>query len=238
MTSRDTHDIKMYEQEENNMTQFLILGNGNSSENIIEDCLFDLPKDSVFHIYAYRTSEEGVCRVYDWLLDNKASYVAYHNKMAPQLLINSSIKTVESSVEEMIDVARGLKATILYLWNEKNESQCEKEVTKLIDAGIKVLDLTQGLTPFLIVDVKKVDSGTDLLKPITREEYEDMSLSSLKQQATAQGVSEKNMTSKEKIIDELTKEVETSTIVVVTKASSKMFMVTEKKAQELIKSLE
>lgn len=137
------------------MNQFVILGVGNTSENIIEDCLFDLPKDSMYHIYTYRTNLEGVCRVYDWLLDNKASYIAYHNNTAPAMLTNEATKAVESTIDEMIDVARNIKATVLYLWNDKDEVESEKDVTKLIDSGLRVLDLTQGLTPFLIVDNKR-----------------------------------------------------------------------------------
>jgi len=228
------------------MNHFVILGKGNTSENIIEDCLFDLPKDSTFYTYAYRTNLEGVCRVYDWLLDNKAQYVAYHNNESPPILTNSATKVVEASVEEMIDVARNLKATVLYLWDDKNEAESEKQVTSLIDSGIRVLDLTQGLTPFLIVDNKKeVNTTVDSLKPITREEYEEMPLASLKQQAAAHGVEKSKSTSKENIINELTSPAPkekygtkpTATVVIVSGVLTRTFRVTEEEAQQLINDL-
>lgn len=220
------------------MNHFIILGKGSTSENIIEDCLFDLPKDSTFYIYTYRTNLDGVCRVYDWLLDNKAQYVAYHNNTAPPILTNSARVVVEASVDEMLTVSRSLKSTVLYLWDDKNEVESEKQVTELIDSGLRVLDLTQGLTPFLIVDNKKeINSTVDSLKPVTREEYEDMPLASLKQQAAAHGVLEKKLVSKEKIIEELLKDEPTSTVVIVTPKHSQTFSVTEQVAQKLIDDL-
>jgi len=224
------------------MNQFLILGVGNTSENIIEDCLFDLPKDSMYHVYTYRTSLEGVCRVYDWLLDNKASYIAYHNNTAPEILTNEATKAVESTTDEMIDVARNIKATVLYLWNDKDETGSEKEVTKLIDSGLRVLDLTQGLTPFLVVDNKKeVNDTVDSLKPVTREEYEEMPLASLKQQAAAHGVPDNKLQSKEEMIEALVEE-KTATVVVIAGQLSplefpKIFKVTEQEAQKIINNL-
>jgi len=224
------------------MNQFVILGVGNTSENIIEDCLFDLPKDSMYHIYTYRTNLEGVCRVYDWLLDNKASYIAYHNNTAPVMLTNEATKAVESTIDEMIDVARNIKATVLYLWNDKDEVESEKDVTKLIDSGLRVLDLTQGLTPFLIVDNKKeVNDTVDSLKPVTREEYEEMPLASLKQQAAAHGVPDNKLKSKEEMIEALIEEM-TATVVVITGKLApleypKVFKVTEQVAQQIINDL-
>lgn len=228
------------------MNKFVILGVGNTSENIIEDCLSDLPKDSTFSIYTYRTNLEGVCRVYDWLLDNKASYIAYHNNTAPPLLLNSAVKVIEASVDEMIDVTQMNMGTVLYLWDDKNEAESEKEVTKLIDKRLRVLDLTQGLTPFLIVDTKKtVNNTVDSLKPITREEYEEMPLASLKQQAAAHGVEKNKLTSKENIINELTNHESsleflskpTATVVIVSEELTRTFKVTEKEAQQLINDL-
>lgn len=224
------------------MNQFVILGVGNTSENIIEDCLFDLPKDSMYHIYTYRTNLEGVCRVYDWLLDNKASYIAYHNNTAPAMLTNEATKAVESTIDEMIDVARNIKATVLYLWNEKDEVESEKDVTKLIDSGLRVLDLTQGLTPFLIVDNKKeVNDTVDSLKPVTREEYEEMPLASLKQQAAAHGVPDNKLKSKEEMIEALIEEMTATVIVITGKLAPleypKVFKVTEQVAQQIINDL-
>lgn len=224
------------------MNQFVILGVGNTSENIIEDCLFDLPKDSMYHIYTYRTNLEGVCRVYDWLLDNKASYIAYHNNTAPAMLTNEATKAVESTIDEMIDVARNIKATVLYLWNEKDEVESEKDVTKLIDSGLRVLDLTQGLTPFLIVDNKKeVNDTVDSLKPVTREEYEEMPLASLKQQAAAHGVPDNKLKSKEEMIEALIEEMTATVIVITGKLAPleypKVFKVTEQIAQQIINDL-
>lgn len=234
------------------MSHFVVLGEGNSSANIIEDCLFDLPKDSTFHVYTYKTSEEGVCRVYDWLIDNKATYVAYHDNNVPNILLTSSAKVVESPspVEEMIEVAKSLKATVLYLWNEEDEKRSEEAVTTLVDMNIRVLDLTQGLTPFSIVEeVKEVNDTVDSLPVITRNEYEEMTRAVLDQHAKAQGLNPKSYKTKEEIVDALVGDVTISetkktsnesaatVIVVFQDQTTKVIKTTEQHATELLSKL-
>lgn len=231
------------------MSHFVVLGQGNSSANVIEDGLADLPKDSTFHIYTYKTSDEGVCRAYDWLLDNKATYVAYHNNASPQVLLNSAAKVVEtdSPIEEMVEVAKSLKATVLYLWDDTNEKRSEEGVTTLIDMGLRVLDLTQGLTPFMLVDEKKeVNDTVDSLPPVSREEYLEMSDAVVKQHAKAHGIDASMKATKEELIDALCGESDTkegsderaaTVIVVLNEHTTKVFKVTEHRAQELLKQL-
>lgn len=117
-----------------------------------------------------------------------------------------------------------------------------KDVTKLIDSGLRVLDLTQGLTPFLVVDnTKEVNDTVDSLKPVTREEYEEMPLASLKQQAAAHGVPDNKLQSKKEMIEALVEE-KTATVVVVAGHLAplefpKIFKVTEQEAQKIINNL-
>jgi len=63
--------------------------------------------------------------------------------------------------------------------------------------------LTQGLTPFRLVENLKNDT-VDSLPPVTRKEYEDMPIAMLRQQAKAQGATDKEFVSKETIIQFLT----------------------------------
>lgn len=229
------------------MNHFVVLGEGNSSANVIEDGLADLPKDGTFHVYTYKTSDEGPCRVYDWLLDNGAKYFAYHNNTAPKLLIDSAAKAIEcpSPVEDMVEFAKNAKATVLYLWNEKDEKRSEEAVTTLVDMGIRVLDLTQGLTPFMLVEEDKDKNDTvDTLAPLTRNDYEAMPLSTLKQHAVAQGVNDKS--DKEEIINALLGESDekqvakngTVTVVFVFEDTTvKVVKVTEQHAQKLLSDL-
>lgn len=232
------------------MEHFIILGEGDSSPNIIEDSLADLSKGSTFHIYTYKTSDSGPCRVYDWLLDNKARYFAYHDGTAPKMLIESALQTVESDspwtpVEEMVEFAKNNKATVLYLWDSKNEERSEDAVMTLIDMGIRVLDLTQGLTPFMIADDNKdVNDSVDSLTPPSRSEYEKMAISELRQHAVAQGVSNARELKQEQIISELVSEpkkeqaTESATVVVIfSDGSAKTFKVTEEHAQNLLTEL-
>ena len=191
------------------MNQYVIMGAGNSSTSVIEDSLSDLPTPRTFHIVAEKTSLEGVCRVYDWLLDNGEKYIAYHNGNAPTVLCDSAVKTVSDNDPQsvMLSVAKAGKMSVLYLWNDKDEFGSTQQVTSLIDSGFTVIDLTQGLTPFRLVDDVKNDT-VDSLPPVTKQEYEEMPIATLRQQAKAQGAAIKDMESKETIIDFLTDDSE------------------------------
>jgi len=187
------------------MNQYVIMGAGNSSTSVIEDSLSDLPTPRTFHIVAEKTSAEGICRVYDWLLDNGEKYVAYHNGDAPTVLCDSAVKNVGDSDPylTMLSVAKAGNMEVLYLWNDADNNNSTNHVTSLIDAGLRVIDLTQGLTPFRLVEDVKNDT-VDSLPPVTRKEYEDMPIATLRQQAKAQGAADKHFVSKENIIDFLT----------------------------------
>lgn len=234
------------------MNHFVVLGQGNSSTNVIEDSLFDLAKDSTFHVYTYKTNEEGVCRVYDWLIDNKATYIAYHDNNVPNILLSSAAKVVESTepIQDMVEVAKSLKATVLYLWDEENSERSEEAVTTLIDMGIHVLDLTQGLTPFSIVEeTKEVNDTVDSLPAITRSEYEEMTRATLDTHAKAQGINPKSYKTKEELVDALVGEVSvsetkeasnesTATVIVVFQdQTTKVVKTTEQHATELLSKL-
>lgn len=204
------------------MNQYVIMGAGNSSTSVIEDSLSDLPTPRTFHIVAEKTNLEGICRVYDWLLDNGEKYVAYHNGNAPTVLCDNAVKTVSDSDPQsmLLSVAHAGKITVLYLWNDADEFGSTSQVTSLIDEGLTVIDLTQGLTPFRLVDEVKNDT-VDSLPPVTKQEYEEMPIATLRQQAKAQGAAIKDMESKEAIIEFLTddskeeKIAEDDTVVVV-----------------------
>jgi hypothetical protein len=187
------------------MNQYVIVGAGNSSLSVIEDSLSDLPTPRTFHVLARKTKDTGVCRVYDWLLDNKERYLAYHDGNAPAILCKNAVSTICDSNAglAMMNAAKLEKMTVLYLWDENNGDNSTAEVTSLIDDGFTVIDLTQGLTPFRLVDT--VENNTvDSLSPVTRKEYEEMSDTELRQQAKAQGATDKDFASKETIIDFLT----------------------------------
>lgn len=184
------------------MNNYVVMGSGNSSAGIIEDSLADLPSPRTFHIVAEKTSKEGPCRVYDWLLDNGEKFVSYHNNSAPTVLIDSASRTVTSQEPsvDLEDVAVAGKMTVLYLFDDSSDSRDNIKVISLLDRGVNVLDLTQGLTPFLIED-DVVNDTVDSIPPITRKEYEEMPLKELRQQAKAHGAQQETFVSKDDIID-------------------------------------
>lgn len=187
------------------MNQYVVIGAGNSSTSVIEDSLSDLPSPRTFHIVAEKTNNEGICRVYDWLLDNSEKYVAYHDGNAPTVLCDSAVKSVQDSdpYSTVLSVAKAGNMEVLYLWNDADNDASTNAVTSLIDSGLRVIDLTQGLTPFRLVEEVKNDT-VDSLPPVTRQEYEKMPIAELRQQAKAQGASDEDFVSKETIIEFLT----------------------------------
>ena len=178
------------------MNQYIIMGEGNSSPNVIEDSLADLPKPRTFHVSVEKTKKEGISRVYDWLLDNKETFVAYSSGDAPKILLDSASRVVNDEYTHIImeEVAVSGKIPVLYLYDEdedKGEGNVTNHIMSMIDRGIQVLDLTQGLAPFLIYEDKKekvVNETVDALPPITRKEYEEMPNTALAQHAKAQGL--------------------------------------------------
>jgi len=187
------------------MNQYVITGTGDSSLSVIEDSLSDLPTPRTFHIVAEKTNAEGICRVYDWLLDNGEKFVAYHNGNAPSILCDNAVTSVADNDPHstILNVAKAGKMEVLYLWNNADNDGSTNLVTSLIDRGLTVIDLTQGLTPFRLVENLKNDT-VDSLPPVTRKEYEDMPIAMLRQQAKAQGATDKEFVSKETIIQFLT----------------------------------
>lgn len=195
------------------MNQYVITGTGDSSLSVIEDSLSDLPTPRTFHIVAEKTNAEGICRVYDWLLDNGEKFVAYHNGNAPSILCDNAVTSVADNDPHstILNVAKAEKMEVLYLWNNADNDGSTNLVTSLIDRGLTVIDLTQGLTPFRLVENLKNDT-VDSLPPVTRKEYEDMPIAMLRQQAKAQGAADKHFVSKENIIDFLTGASETEQV--------------------------
>lgn len=236
------------------MNQYIIMGDGNSSPNVIEDSLADLPKPRTFHLCVEKTKKEGISRVYDWLLDNKETFVAYNAGDAPKILLDSSSRVVNGEYPyiDMEEVALSGKIPVLYLYDDdedKGEGNVTNHIMSMIDRGIRVLDLTQGLTPFLIVEEdadKVVNDTVDTLPPLTRKDYEAMPLATLKQHANAQGLGDKNLPSKSTIIsallgeseeEQVAEKVAASVIIILDKLDPQVFKVTEQQAKKLLSEL-
>jgi len=186
------------------MNNYVIIGTGDTSPNIIEDSLGDVLMPRHFHVSLNQTEHEGVCRVYDFLIDKEEKYTGYSNGEAPKLLANKAENVVTSQdvTIDLVDVARKLKATVLYLWDDKNPN-AEREVTAMIDQGLTVLDLTEGLAPFRLIDDTVPVPAEDVLPPLSAKDYEKMPRTTLDQQAKAQGLTPSNFSTKEKLIEAL-----------------------------------
>lgn len=229
------------------MNQYVIIGTGNSSANVIEDSLADLPTPRTFHVFAEKTNKEGICRVYDWLLDNKETFIAYYEQDAPAVILNAASSVVQTNQphQDMEQVAIAGKMPVLYLYDDADDLNNTNYVFWLIDNGVRVLDLTQGLTPFIIVDDTPAKNDTkDSLPPMTRKEYEDMPDNTLAQHAKAQGLS--TSAPREKLIETLLGESDTkeesgdiSAVVVVVYGddTTEVIKSTKKHVENLLKKL-
>jgi hypothetical protein len=187
----------------------VILGDGTSSPNVIEESLRDLPSPKAFSIIAKKTTSDGPSRVYDWLLDNEQEFYSYFHGDVPKILVSKAKHYYDCSSEDVLmdfilERAGDNKATILYLWNERDVATSEREVIALIEQGFEVKDITQGLVPFLIegdepqqpkVEVDKKDE----LVPFNRADYESMPKWTLDAHAKAQGINTMRMSKEEAI---------------------------------------
>ena len=200
-----------------------ILGTGTAKQSVIETSLADL-EGSRFIVPWYGKPGEGLASVYDFLLDNEATF----DLVAPvEEKVNKHVEVRADAISRFDDVDKNIltlvKAyggnTVLLLWDDADDKASESRAVEAHDAGFKVLDLGNGLKPIQVNDEPApLEDTADVLpveeeeKPappeeeevetasFSREELENMPVSAVKRQAKANGIDVTGRT-KAEIID-------------------------------------
>lgn len=150
-----------------------VLGSGSASKKVIEASLNDLGTTTVkFVVPWYGKVTSGLEVVYDWLLDNNASFMIVANETAknpPKILAASASSVVLTDDVNMyiLDHLKKLEITglSLVMWDSEDETESIRLSSLSIDLKLPTLELTNGLTPIVI------DSPQD---PVQADELPDL----------------------------------------------------------------
>lgn len=190
------------------MTHYGIIGSGTCGENIIEDGLSELGvENNVFLIYPRRGATSSEDRVYDYMMENEAEYIAYTKSNAPQVLVDNASKVFDctggDAWEEILNTLKSKKGILLVLWDAENEENISNFVFKAHDMGIPVKELSNGLVPIEVVAPVETEAPSDVveIEPFSEDEIRSMSIGVLRKAATARGIKDVSEYSKEELVD-------------------------------------
>ena len=200
------------------MTHYGIVGGGEHPENIIEDCLKDIysnDADHILYLNCRKGASESEKRVYTYVLDNNIPFLAVsQDGSAPKVLVETADYIVDGGDSADVTIIKELAAnagTLLILWDDVDERRMNRLVVAATDLGVNVLELSNGLTPF-VVDTEVVEptitetptpKAEVELEPLTRDELGDMTIGLLKKAAFAQGIADASGMSKQELVDVL-----------------------------------
>jgi hypothetical protein len=197
------------------LKKYGILGSGITSKNVIEDALNELGVDNDFIVTCGAKPSESEARVINWLIDMEVNYEIIHAGNAPAKFIESaSVEQLEASpAREIIHQLAKRKGTLLLLWDDTQTPVMEEICFDAADAGVPILDLTNGLVPIVV----ELDEPLEKPKPIQTEEVEiepfsrtemlSMSIGVLRRTAKSQGIQVSTSMSKEQIVDAILNDV-------------------------------
>lgn len=209
------------------MTHYGILGGGDHPTEVVQDGLKDLfsnAEDHTLYVHCRVGASQSEKRVYDWILDNHTPFNAVVSGKAPSILLESADYIMDGGASVANTIIRELSAvsgTLLVLWDEENASQLSQWIIQASDMGVKVLELSNGLTPIIIdgepeekpqLSVETTEVVQVELDPITETELSSMTVSALKKAAFAQGISDAGSMSKEQLVSVLNEPATVSTI--------------------------
>ncbi len=136
-----------------------VLGTGVAPKKVIEASLEDLGTKVHYYVPWYGTPTEGLECVYDWLLDNEATFtvVANTTTKVPKALASQSadVASISGDVNQyLIETLKyqDVKGIALILWDDNLNNASQALAERCIDAGLPTLELTNGLVPIIIND--------------------------------------------------------------------------------------
>lgn len=193
------------------MAHYGIIGSGKCGENIIEDGLSEIGvENNVFLVYPRKGASSSEDRVYDFMLDNEAEYIAYCKTNAPQVLIDNASKVFdvvgEDAWMEILNTLKSKKGTLLVLWDIAHEENLTEFVFKAHDMGIPVKELSNGLVPINVdtpEETQEEPAEIVEIEPFSEAELRSMSIGVLRKAATARGVDGVGAYSKDELVDRL-----------------------------------
>lgn len=134
-----------------------VVGSGSASRKVIEASLNDIGLEPQFIIPWYGKVTDGLEAVYDWLIDNDASFsiVAKDGvKSVPKVLASkaSSVTIVDDVDTHILTTLknREVEGMALVLWDQEKETYSVGVASRAIDLRLPTLELTNGLVPIVL----------------------------------------------------------------------------------------
>jgi hypothetical protein len=150
-----------------------VLGYANAPAEAIHGSLNDLRTTVEYLVpwYGIKPIPTALVAVYDWMLDNEASYEVItitDGVPCPKALREGAIKvedTVDPSkviIERLVEA--GTSGFALIMWDEEEPVDAMAIAVTCIQEGIPALELTAGLSP-IIMDDDEIEIGVDFDGP-------------------------------------------------------------------------
>jgi hypothetical protein len=178
-----------------------VLGTGTASKKTIWASLDDLGTSVEFIIPWYGKPSEGLEHVYDWMIDNEATFTVISSGRTPKALRDVAldfVNDVEGINDEIVHRLknREVPGLAMVLWDDANEQYSHSIATVCIEAGLPTLELTNGLVPLIFDDEPEVQeeqieetpkTPVDDEQEFSREELESMPAAVVKKLAKDKG---------------------------------------------------
>lgn len=190
------------------LKKYGVLGTGRTSKNIIEDALNELGVDNDFVVTCGGKPSESESRVINWLIDMEVNFMLTHNGKAPaEFIEKASVERLDANpARDIIKYLSKTNGTLLLLWDDSLVPEMEEICFDAADAGVPILDLTNGLVP-IVVDITPEDKPEPVpteeveIEPFSRDEMLSMSIGVLRKTAKSQGIQAGTNMTKEQIVD-------------------------------------
>ncbi len=185
-----------------------VLGNGNTNKNVIEDALRELGTDNEFIVACGSKTSESESRVLNWLIDMEVFYKVIHAGKAPEAFLEKAmtVHVHQDAVGPMLKLLKSASGTLLLLWDDAQMDRMEEICIAAADAGIPILDLTNGLVPIMVTgeDTQEQAEPTETeeveIEPFSHDEMMSMSIGVLRKTAKSQGIVVDQHATKEDIV--------------------------------------
>jgi hypothetical protein len=163
-----------------------VLGTGTASKKTICASLDDLGTKVEYIIPWYGKPSEGLEHVYDWMIDNDATFTVISSERTPKALRDVAldfVNDVEGVNDEILHrlKSREVPGLAMVLWDDENEQYSHSVATACIDAGLPTLELTNGLVPLIFDDEPEVtEEPVVVATPTVTDDESEFSLDELK----------------------------------------------------------
>ena len=151
-----------------------VLGIGVAPEKVINASLNDIGTKVTYLIpwYGQKPIPFGLEVVYDWMLNNEASYkivAATGAKAVPKILARGAKDVIETDDVDttIINELKEVRGLSTILWSDEAESYSMNIASTSIKTGLPTLELTNGLTPIIL------ESDTPAIINVTAEKSDD-----------------------------------------------------------------